>query len=140
MLTKDDIRSALARWTEAWNAHDLGRVMDLFHEEAVFENWTGGLARGKEAIRKAWELWFKNHGGFRFTEEDTFIDEGAQKVLFQWTLDWPSGEKGFGGKPERRRGVDVMHFQDGRIIRKYTYSKTTLEIDGKKVRLSAGAV
>jgi hypothetical protein len=30
-----------------------------------------------------------------------------------------------------------MHFKDGRIIRKLTYSKTTLEIDGQRVRLVA---
>jgi hypothetical protein len=29
----------------------------------------------------------------------------------------------------------VMHFKDGKIIRKLTYSKTTLEIDGQRVRL-----
>jgi hypothetical protein len=34
-----------------------------------------------------------------------------------------------------RRGVDVMHFKDGKIIRKLTYSKTTLEIDAQRVRL-----
>jgi hypothetical protein len=28
-----------------------------------------------------------------------------------------------------------MHFKDGKIIRKLTYSKTTLEIDGQSVRL-----
>jgi hypothetical protein len=30
-----------------------------------------------------------------------------------------------------------MHFQDGKIISKNTYSKTTLEIDGKRVKLVA---
>jgi ketosteroid isomerase-like protein len=139
MLTKDEIRSALTRWNEAWNTHDLDRVMDLFHDDIIFENWTGGKVQGKEALRRAWAPWFANHGGFRFNEEDTFIDEGSQKVLFQWSLDWPSGEKGLEGKPERRRGVDVMHFKDGKIYRKHTYSKTTLEVDGKKVRLSTGA-
>jgi ketosteroid isomerase-like protein len=137
MLTAKEIRNALAKWYEAWNAHDLDRVMELFHEDAVFENWTGGKAQGKKAIHQAWDPWFKNHGGFRFTEEDTFIDAGNQKVLFQWTLDWPSGEKGYRGKPERRRGVDVMHFKDGKIISKNTFSKTTLEIDGQRVKLSA---
>jgi ketosteroid isomerase-like protein len=52
-------------------------------------------------------------------------------------LDWPSGERGYRGKPERRRGVDVMHFKDGKIIRKYTFSKTTLEIDGQRIKLLA---
>jgi len=30
-----------------------------------------------------------------------------------------------------------MHFRDGLIIKKYTYSKTTLEIGGERVKLSA---
>jgi ketosteroid isomerase-like protein len=137
MLKSKEMHETLSRWNEAWNAHDLDKVMDLFHEDTIFENWTGGTVRGKEALRKAWAPWFKNHSGFRFTAEDTFIDEDAQKVLFQWSLNWPSGEKGHIGKPEQRRGVDVMHFKDGRIIRKDTFSKTTVEIDGEKVRLTA---
>jgi hypothetical protein len=31
-----------------------------------------------------------------------------------------------------------MHFKDGKIIQKLTYSKTTVEIDGQRVRLAAG--
>jgi hypothetical protein len=71
--------------------------------------------------------------------EELIADEKAQKVLYRWQLDWPSIEKGFEGKPEKRRGVDVIHFQDGKIIQKLTYSKTTVEIDGAKVRLSPQA-
>jgi len=33
--------------------------------------------------------------------------------------------------------LDVMHFKDGKIIRKSSYSKTTLEIEGKRVKLVA---
>jgi ketosteroid isomerase-like protein len=137
MLSRSEILKALNQWNRAWDAHDLDGVMALFHEDIVFENWTGGKAEGKEALRKAWEPWFKNHGGFRFMGEDTFVDEGAQKVLYEWTLDWPSPEKGHQGKREKRRGLDVMHFQDGKIIRKSTYAKTMLEIDGKRVKLVA---
>ena len=136
-LTKQEIRDALAEWNQAWDAHDLDGVIALFHGDVVFENWTGGKAEGIDALRKAWGPWFANHGGFRFTPEDTFIDEDAQKVLYRWQLDWPSFEKGFDGKHETRRGVDVIHFQDGKIIQKLTYSKTTVEIDGQRVALSA---
>jgi hypothetical protein len=31
-----------------------------------------------------------------------------------------------------------MRFRDGRIVEKYTYSKTTLEIGGSRVKLTAG--
>mgnify|MGYP001149878655 FL=1 len=138
MLDREQIIERLSRWNDAWNDHDLDRVMELLHDEVEFENWTGGRVAGKEALRKAWAPWFANHGGFRFTTEDLFVDEKAGKVLFRWALDWPSGEKGREGQPERRRGVDVMRFRDGRIVEKYTYSKTTLEIGGSRVKLTAG--
>jgi ketosteroid isomerase-like protein len=137
MLDREMTIEVLSRWNDAWNDHDLDRVMELLHDEVEFENWTGGRVSGKGALRKAWAPWFANHGGFRFTTEDLFVDEKAEKVLFRWSLDWPSTEKGREGKPERRRGVDVMHFRDGKIIEKYTYSKTTLEIGGERVKLSA---
>ena len=136
-MAKDEIKIALDKWNQAWDAHDLEGVMALFHDDVLFENWTGGRAEGKEAVRKAWTPWFENHGGFRFTPEDTFIDEDEQKVLYRWQLDWPSFEKGFDGEPETRRGVDVIHFQDGKIIKKLTYSKTTIEIKGERIRLLA---
>jgi ketosteroid isomerase-like protein len=136
-LTKQQIKEALNQWNSAWDAHDLDGVMALFHEDILFENWTGGRAQGKDALNKGWAAWFENHGGFRFTPEDTFIDEDEQKVLYRWTLDWPSLEKGHEGKPEKRRGVDVIHFKDGKIIQKLTYSKTTVEIDGERIALCA---
>ncbi len=135
MLTRKELEKALVEWNEAWARHDLEAVMALFHEEVVFDNWTGGRAEGKAALRKAWAPWFAHHGGFCFTEEETFIDEAGQKALYRWRLDWPSFEKGYEGQPETRRGVDVLHFSGGRIICKLSYSKTTLVIDGRRVRL-----
>ena len=134
-LSREEIKDALNQWNLAWNNHDLDGVMQLFHDEILFENWTGGKAKGKDALRKAWTPWFANHGGFRFIDEETFIDEKEQKVLYRWLLEWPSIEKGYEGKPEKRRGVDILHFQDGKITKKLTYSKTTIDIDGEKVQL-----
>ncbi len=137
-LTRNEIRDALIKWNEAWTNHDLQGVMDLFDDDILFDNWTGGQVKGKEALYEAWKGWFKNNGGFRFTDEDTFIDENEQKVLYRWRLDWPSTEHGYEGKPEVRRGVDVMTFKNGKMVEKLTYSKTTLEIQGERKRLSAG--
>ena len=131
-LTRSQIESALREWNQAWDSHDLAGVMALFHDEVTFDNWTGGIVRGKTALKKAWAPWFAHHGGFRFIEEETFIDEKEQKVLYRWQLEWPSLEKGQAGRPEKRKGVDVIHFKDGRIINKFTYSKTTVDIDGKR--------
>ncbi len=135
-FSRQETEDALRRWNLAWDRHDLDGVMQLFHDEIVFENWTEGKAFGKEALREAWAPWFANHGGFRFIEEETFIDEKEQKALYRWLLEWPSFEKGYEGKPEKRRGIDVLHFQDGKIIKKLTYSKTTIDIDGERLSLS----
>ena len=136
-LTKEEIKDALSEWNKSWDDHDLDGVMTLFHDDVVFDNWTGGQARGKEALHKAWQPWFAKHGGFRFIPEDTFIDEDEQKVLYRWTLKWPSFEKGFEGRPETRRGVDVIHFKDGKIVQKLTYSKTTIEVENQRIPLVA---
>jgi len=122
---------------EAFNAHDLDRVLEKLHEAISFENWTGGSVRGIESLKTAWAPWFKDHGGFRFTSEDILIDVAQQKAVTRWRLDWPSTEAGYEGLNETRRGVDVMRFEDGKVIEKLTYSKTTLEIDGRIVRLRA---
>ena len=134
-LSRLEIENALKQWNLAWNTHNLEGVMALFHEDVFFDNWTGATARGKSALEKAWSPWFANHGGFRFTEEETFIDEREQKVLYRWLLEWPSLESGHQGRPEKRRGVDVLHFKQGKIIKKLSYSKTTIELDGQRQSL-----
>jgi hypothetical protein len=136
-LTRDQILAGLKQWNRAWNRYDLQAVMDLFHEEVFFENWTGAHVRGKAALRQAWRCWFDDPGGFRFVEEDTFVDENQQKALYRWRLEWPSLEMGYEGRPEIRRGVDVLEFRDGKIIAKRTYSKTTVDIDGRRCPLRA---
>jgi len=135
LLSREEIKNALRQWNLAWERHDLEEVMELFHEQVLFENWTGGKAVGRQALKKAWEPWFKDHGNFKFTEEETFIDEAEQKVLYRWLLEWPSFEKGYEEKPEKRRGVDVLHFKDGKILKKLSYSKTTIEIEGQRYPL-----
>ena len=88
LLSRNEIEKTLKEWNLAWDNHDLEDVMAFFHEKVVFDNWTGGRVKGKDALRKAWAPWFANHGDFRF--------------------------------------------KDGKIINKFTYSKTTTEIDGKR--------
>jgi ketosteroid isomerase-like protein len=136
-LSKDEIKEAMAENGVAWDNQDLEGVLELYHDDVFFENWTGGHAQGKAALREAWTPWFAGGGDFRFNRDDLFIDEDEQKMTLTWELEWPSTEKGHEGKPEKRRGLDVIHFKDGKIFKKLTYSKTTIEIDGKRVTLTA---
>jgi steroid delta-isomerase-like uncharacterized protein len=138
LLPRDEILEILGKWYRAWDRHDLEGVLALFSDDVIFENWTGGRAQGKDALRRAWAAWFGGRD-FRFEEEETFVDEAAQKALYRWSLHWPCREPGREGQPEVRRGVDVLHFAGGLITRKLTYSKTTLQISQERVRLAAPA-
>ena len=133
-ISRQQIYEVMLEWEKAWNAHDLTRVMNLFHDEIYFEHWHEASVLGKDKLSLAWTPWFENHGNFHFTTEDLFIDEIAQKALYQWHLTWPSIEKGYEGALEKRRGVDVLHFKQGKIISKLSYSKTKLEISGKTAK------
>jgi len=136
-LSKQEIIETMAKNSVAWDNQDLEGVLELYDDDVYFENWTGGYAKGKEALREAWTLWFTTGGDFRFNRDDLFFDEEDQKLTVTWELEWSSPEKGYEGKPEKRRGLDLYHFKDGKVIRKLTYSKTSVEIDGKRVRLTA---
>jgi hypothetical protein len=134
-LSKTEALTLFNEWLRAWNKHDLERVMDLFHENVVFENWTGAKITGKNALKKAWSLWFLNHGNFVFTDEGVFFEAEEQKMVFMWKLEWPSRLTSYKGKNEIRRGVDVLYFKDGKLIQKHTYSKTTIQIEGLPISL-----
>ncbi len=120
----------------AWERYDLDAVMELFHEEILFKNWDGKTIRGKELLRKSWKLWF-NRKDFRFIREDLIMDEQAQKVVFLWLLEWPSPEPGLKGQPEVRKGVDILYFREGKIIRKLTYTETTIQGSSENILLQA---
>lgn len=136
-LSRVDISDRFGKWLCAWNEHDLEGVMQFIHDEIIFSSWNGSAIAGKPALQKVWQRWFADHGNFTFVLEDFFIDEPEQKMLFSWELDWPSPEKNYTGKREKRKGVDILSLKDGKIYRKNTYSKTLLEIDSVKVGMYA---
>jgi hypothetical protein len=111
--------------------------MEFMHTDIVFDNWNGRKISGEQNLEKAWKAWFMRHGNFKFIKEDFFIDEANQKMTFTWQLEWPSIEKNYAGQLEIRRGVDILYLKEGKIIRKDTYSKTTIEIDSLPVTMYA---
>ena len=136
-LSKAEITKLFAVWIRQWNDHNLGGVMDWMHAEVSFENWDDETVSGKDNLKKAWAPWFMHHGNFKFIQEDLFIDEAEQKILFSWQLKWPSHERKYLGKPEARKGVDVIYLRDGKIFKKNTYSKTAVSINAMSVKMQA---
>jgi len=134
-LTTAEIKLIFKDWLKAWNEHDIKGVLSLFHDDIIFENFTGIKIVGKKMLQRSWSPWFLNHGNFKFLEEDIFFDENEQKMLFMWKLEWPSLIESYLGKLEIRRGVDILYFENGKIIQKLSYSKTTIQIEGSLVSL-----
>lgn len=136
-LSRIEMQRNFDQWLNAWNNHDIDGVMKFMHDEIAFENWNGQVISGKTNLEKAWGLWFMRDGNFKFLLEDVFMDEPNQKMTFTWKLEYPSLEKNYVGKPEKRRGVDILYLKDGKIFRKDTYTKTTIEIDSRLVTMYA---
>lgn len=136
-LSRSEILNEFEVWLKSWNEHDLEGVMQFMHEDIFFENWNRSNISGKDLLKTIWKRWFENHGNFKFSTEDLFIDEQQQKIAFSWTLEWPSLEKKYLGDPEIRRGMDILHLENGKIKTKITYSKTVLQIDHQSITLIA---
>ena len=78
-----DITSArqfAQQWVDAWNAHDLDAVLSHFSDDAEFSSpvaaqllpETGGVLRGKEAIRGYWAVGLEKIPDLRFEVVDVY--------------------------------------------------------------------
>jgi ketosteroid isomerase-like protein len=111
-------------FTEAFNRDDLDGVMSYLAADALYDEFDGTANRGHAAIRAAFVPQFRgDFGTLRFETEDLFVDPVAGKALIRWlcTLDTKKGRAGW-------RGLDILHFRDGRITEKHTYAKAQVPL------------
>lgn len=119
-----DIRSALKELCEAFNAHDLDRIMTLFSEDCVLEMprgskpW-GSRFEGKRAVREALATRFEGFPDVHYGNAEHFVDSAAGVGMSKWTLTGTARD----GKRTEVRGCDFYTFRDGKIIRKDSYWK-----------------
>jgi ketosteroid isomerase-like protein len=78
-------------WEAAWNAHDLDRVLEHFHEDATFASriaehllpGSSGVLVGKAAIREYWSKALTLIPTLRFTVERHFVGVGALVIQYR---------------------------------------------------------
>ncbi len=114
------------RFVDAFNRQDLDDVMSFFAEGAIYDDAYGHRHEGKAAIRAAFTpVMDGTIGRIRFDGEDRFIDAGAEsgtgKVMDSWLLHMHIGEGE--GKEGTLRGLDLLHFDAGQLVRKVTYKR-----------------
>ena len=123
-MERATLAELVVRFTECFNQNDLEGVLALMAEDAVYEEFTGTINRGKAAIRAAFVPQFRgDFGKMRFETEDLFVDAAAGKALIRWvcTLETKRGPAGW-------RGLDILHVANGLVTQKLTYAKAKVPL------------
>jgi len=111
MITKEFAQRFASEWIDAWNAHDLERILSHYTDDftmsspriAVVAGEPTGILRGKDAIRAYWKRAFEIAPTLRFELIDTFV--GADSVVLHY-----NGVRG--------PSAEVFFFDgDGRVVR-----------------------
>lgn len=119
-----DIRATLMELCEAFNAHDLDRIMTFFADDCVLEMprgnkpW-GTRCEGKQKVKAALETRFEGLPDVHYGNDEHFVDADANTGISKWTLTGTSRD----GKKTEVRGCDFYTFRNGMVIRKDSYWK-----------------
>ena len=117
-----DNLEVLKELTQAFNDHDLNRIMSFFDDDCSLdmpkgsEPW-GTRYMGKEEVRRGLATRFETVPDVHYGEDRHWSsgNMGVSEWLLTGTL--PSG------KPIKVRGCDHYEFRDGKVIRKDSYWK-----------------
>lgn len=119
-----DIRSLLTELSDAFNAHDLDRILALFADDCVLEMprgnapW-GARFEGKLKVREALASRFQGLPDVHYGNTEHFVDTAAETGISKWTLTGTTPD----GVRKEVRGCDFYSFRNGKVIRKDSYWK-----------------
>jgi ketosteroid isomerase-like protein len=119
-----DIRSALTELCDAFNAHDLDRIMALFADDCVLEMprgsepW-GARFAGRQDVRAALATRFEGLPDVHYGDAAHFVDAAAGTGMSKWTLTGTTRA----GERRHVRGCDFYTFRDGKVVAKDSYWK-----------------
>lgn len=119
-----DINLALEQICEAFNEHNLDKIMSHFTEDCVLEMprgnqpW-GSRSEGRENVRKALATRFEGLPDVHYGNAHHFVDDGANTGISKWTL---TGTRRDGQRIEVW-GCDFYTFRQGKVTRKDSYWK-----------------
>ena len=114
--------ATLRALVEAFNAHDLDRIMGFFTDDAVLEmprgpDPCGSRYEGRAAVREALRGRFTGLPDVHYGNDVHFVD--GDMGISQWTL---TGTPAVGPRLEVR-GCDFYTFRDGKVAKKDSFWK-----------------
>lgn len=132
MNDRSGVRAALEKlvidFTEAFNRENIDEVMSYFTEDAIYDEFNDVRHTGTDAIRAAFIPQFSGaFGRMRFHTEDMFLDVDSGKAMIRWvlTLEEETRQGAY-------RGLDLLHFKNGKLVEKHTYCKAKMPLIRKK--------
>ncbi|HMK89964.1 MAG TPA: nuclear transport factor 2 family protein [Methylocystis sp.] len=98
------------RWAADWNARDIEAVLAHFHDDVVFTSpvaarlapASGGVVRGKSALRSYWTAALRKNTDLRFEIISVFTGVDCLLILFRTQ------------KGEDR--IEILRFRDGLVF------------------------
>ncbi|ROS31341.1 nuclear transport factor 2 family protein [Cellulomonas sp. PhB150] len=109
-MSTPDPTAFAAAWVHAWNSHDVEAVLAHFADDVVFTSpvaarvlpETGGVLRGKDALREYWTLGLTLIPDLHFTVEQVFAGIDVLVIAY---------------RNQRGNAVDeVLRFADGLVV------------------------
>jgi steroid delta-isomerase-like uncharacterized protein len=122
------LEKTIARYNDAWNAHDLDLIASMHAPDMVFENHTAGERAEGEAAREHIGSIFETWPDIAFSTRRLYVRDGL--VVQEWTATAThASEMRRGdlvaaptGNTISWNGLDVIPFEDGLVKRKDVYS------------------
>jgi ketosteroid isomerase-like protein len=121
-MSPHSISETLRSVFDAFNAHDLDRIMTFFSDDCVLEMprgpdpW-GGRYVGAATVREGLRSRFAGIPDVQYAGDTHFVS--GNMGMSQWTLRGTS----IAGERVEVRGCDFYTFRDGKIIKKDSYWK-----------------
>ncbi|HXB16095.1 MAG TPA: nuclear transport factor 2 family protein [Solirubrobacteraceae bacterium] len=123
-----ELERTIARYNDAWNAHDLDAIMSMHAPDMVFANHTAGESACGEEVRAHIASIFETWPDISFETNRLYVRDGV--VAQEWTArathtrTMRRGEivAEPTGRSVQWEGADVIPFENGLVKRKDVYS------------------
>jgi hypothetical protein len=119
MTLHKDLNSIATKWFEAFNEHDLEKLLRLYHNDAqhyspklkIRQPESNGMVRGKEALRAWWQDSFNRLPSLQYTP--TTLTANDERVFMEYI-------RRVDGEPETLV-AEALEIKDGLIIASRVY-------------------
>jgi steroid delta-isomerase-like uncharacterized protein len=124
----ETLERVIARYNEAWNAHDVDAIMSMHAPDMVFNNHTAGESATGDEVRGHLESIFETWSDIRFETRRLYVRDGL--VVQEWTATATHSRTmrrgDIAAEPTQRQvrwdGMDIIPFEHGLVKRKDVYS------------------